>query len=157
MNTDNAYRDAVALSLPRERTVRGYLIRRMPIGQFLTALQALRDAPGELLDALLPGLTPQTLPGRLKALSAQELKAAATRLLTTLPAYGVRLIAGLIGVEEADLLRDELIGLDGLAEMLEAWAELNGLENCTRAAGALWDKVRASTTPAGCKDSLQER
>ena len=155
--TDTLYRDAVTLSLPREKTIRGYTIRRMPIGQFLTALQTLRELPGEMLDLLLPGLTPQTMLSRFKALTAQEIKEMAVRLLTVLPGYGTRLLACLMGIEEGDLLNDELIGLDGLMEMLEGWMELNGIENFIQAAGALQEKVRSSIRPGGSSGSLQRR
>lgn len=155
--TDTLYRDAVSLSLPREKTIRGYSIRRMPIGQFLTALQTLRELPGEVMDTLLPGLTPKTMLSRIKGLTAEELKEMAVRLLTVLPGYGISLLARLMGVEEGDLLRDEMIGLDGLMEMLEAWLELNGIENFMKAAGALQVKVRKAITPAGSNGSSQRR
>lgn len=156
-NTKDLYRDAVSLSLPREKNVRGYAIRRMPIGQFLTALQTLREMPGELLDTLMPGLTPKTMLSRFRTMSAQELKTMLVRMVTVLPGYGVSLLARLMGVEESALLRDEMIGLDGLAEMLEAWMDVNGIENFIRAAGALQVKVRNSITPAGCNGSSQQR
>ena len=155
--TDTLYRDAVSLSLPREKTIRGYSIRRMPIGQFLTALQTLRELPGEVLDTLLPGLTPKTMLSRIKGLTVEEMKEMAVRLVTVLPGYGVSLLARLMGVEEGDLLRDEMIGLDGLMEMLEAWLELNGIENFMKAAGALQVKVRKAIIPAGSNGSLQQR
>lgn len=157
MNTNQTYRDTSTLSLPREKTIRGYTIRRMPIGQFLCALERLREMPGEALDILLPGLNPQTLVSRFKTLTAEELKAAAVRLMTLLPAYGVGLLAGLTGISERDLLQDELLGLDGLMELLDGWMELNGIGNFIRAAGALRDKVRSITIRNGCKGSSQGR
>jgi hypothetical protein len=41
--------------------------------------------------------------------------------------------------------------------MLEAWMDVNGIENFIRAAGALQVKVRNSITPAGCNGSSQQR
>ena len=155
--TDTLYRDAVTLSLPREKNVRGYTIRRMPIGQFLTALQTLRELPGEMLDTLLPGLTPKTMLSRFKGLTVEEMKEMAVRLVTVLPGYGISLLSRLMGVEEGDLLRDEMIGLDGLMEMLESWMELNGIENFIKAAGALQVKVRNIITPVGSSGSSQRR
>ncbi len=157
MNTNQTIRDAASLSLPREKTIRGYTIRRMPIGQFLCAMETLREMPGEVLDTLLPGLTPQTLVSRFRTLTAAELKTAAIRLLTVLPGYAVSLTARLTGIRESDLLSDELLGLDGLMELVDGWMELNGIENFIRAAGALRDKVRSLTTPAGCSGSSQGR
>lgn len=156
-NTENLYRDAVFLSLPRERMVRGYPIRRMPIGQFLAALQTLRDLPEEMLDTLLPGLTPKTLLSRLRTVTAQEWKGMLIRLVTVLPGYGISLLARLVGVEESALLQDEAIGLDGLGEMLEAWVDVNGIENFIKAAGALQGKVRNSITHSGSSGSSQQR
>ena len=117
--TDTLYRDAVSLSLPREKTIRGYSIRRMPIGQFLTALQTLRELPGEVLDTLLPGLTPKTMLSRIKGLTVEEMKEMAVRLVTVLPGYGISLLARLMGVEEGDLLRDEMIAGTILREEME--------------------------------------
>ena len=156
-NTENLYRDAVTLSLPREKRVRGYVIRRMPIGQFLMALRTLQELPGEALELLLPGLTPGSLLSRFRALTAQELKEMAVRLLTVLPGYGISLLSRLMGVEEQELLQDEAIGLDGLMEMLECWMELNGIGNFIRAAGALQEKVRSSIRPGGSSGSLQRQ
>lgn len=156
-NTEDLYRSAVTLSLPREKQVRGYTIRRMPIGQFLMALQTLQQLPGETLELLLPGLTPGSLLSRFKMLTAQELKEMAVRLLTVLPGYGISLLARLMGVEESRLLQDEAVGLDGLMEMLECWMELNGIENFIRAAGALQVKVRSSISPDGSSGSSRRR
>lgn len=156
-NTEDLYRSAVTLSLPREKQVRGYTIRRMPIGQFLMALQTLQQLPGETLELLLPGLTPGSLLSRFKMLTAQELKEMAVRLLTVLPGYGISLLARLMGVEESRLLQDEAVGLDGLMEMLECWMELNGIENFIRAAGALQEKVRSSIRPGGSSGSSRRR
>ncbi len=151
------YHDTATFSLPREKIIRGYPIRRMPIGQFLVALETLRELPGELLDTLLPGLTPGTLSARLKTLTADELKEMAIRLVTVLPGYGVRLLSQLMGIEEQALLGDEKIGLDGLGEMLTGWMEVNGIENFIKAAGALREKVHSAISPIGCKGSSQER
>lgn len=132
---------SVELSLPRSRTVRGYVIRRMPIGQFLKAAQLLQEAPEDLLDRLFPGQGDAL--GRLRALTPSGWQALALRAAAVVPDYAVRLFAQLSGLDERRLRDDPAVGLDGLAEMALAWMEVNGVENFINAAGALRVKVRS--------------
>ena len=52
-------------------------------------------------------------------------------------------------VDEKALRDDPGVGLDGLLEMIEAWLEVNNLENFIRAARALWQRARAGRTNGG--------
>ena len=51
--------------------------------------------------------------------------------------------AELAGLDEKALARRPERGLDGLLEMIEAWMEVNNLENFMGAARALWRRARA--------------
>ena len=50
-----ASKNSAALSLPKSRTVRGYEIRKMPIGAFLEACGVLEELPQTALRLLFPG------------------------------------------------------------------------------------------------------
>ena len=62
---------------------------------------------------------------------------------------GVPLFAELAGLDEKALRDDPNVGLDGLLEMIEAWMEVNNLENFIGAARALWRRARAGRTGGG--------
>ena len=47
-------KNSVNMSIPTFRKVRGYEIKRMPIGQFLVATRMLGELPGALISALFP-------------------------------------------------------------------------------------------------------
>ena len=47
-------KNSATLSLPKSRTVRGYEIRKMPIGAFLEACSLLEELPGTALRLLFP-------------------------------------------------------------------------------------------------------
>ena len=71
------------------------------------------------------------------------------RALTVLPDEAVTVFAELAGLDEKALRDDPNVGLDGLLEMIEAWMEVNNLENFIGAARALWRRARAGRTGGG--------
>ena len=138
---------SVDLSLPRPRMVRGYEIGRMPIGRFLRAAQRIDGLPQEVLARLFPDS--QDAVRALASLDRAGLIGLCARALTVLPDEAVRVFAELAGLDEQALRDDPGVGLDGLLEMIEAWLEVNNLENFIRAARALWQRARAGRTNGG--------
>ena len=138
---------SVELSLPAARTVRGYEIGRMPIGRFLRAARRIDGVPQEVLRRLFPGA--QDAARALASLDREGLIALCARALTVLPDEAVTVFAELAGLDEQALRDDPNVGLDGLLEMIEAWMEVNNLENFIGAARALWRRARAGRTGAG--------
>lgn len=138
---------SVDLSLPRPRMVRGYEIGRMPIGRFLRAAQRIDGLPQEVLARLFPDS--QDAVRALASLDRAGLIGLCARALAVLPDEAVRVFAELAGLDEKALRDDPNVGLDGLLEMIEAWLEVNNLENFIRAARALWQRARAGRTNGG--------
>ena len=136
-------KNSAALSLPKSRTVRGYEIRKMPIGAFLEACGLLEELPGTVLRLLFPGKKEGDILAELAGLDKDKLQELFLRALAVLPGEMVRLFARLSGVEEQALLEDARIGLDGLGEMAEAWLEVNGIENFIKTMGALGKRAQA--------------
>lgn len=136
-------KNSATLSLTKSRTVRGYEIRKMPIGAFLEACSLLEELPGTALRLLFPEKQEGDILAELAGLDKDKLQELFLRALAVLPGEMVRLFAKLSGVEEQALLEDARIGLDGLGEMAEAWLEVNGIENFIKTMGALGKRARA--------------
>lgn len=136
-------KNSATLSLPKSRMVRGYEIRKMPIGAFLEACSLLEELPGTALRLLFPEKKEGDILAELAGLDKDKLQELFLRALAVLPGEMVRLFARLSGVEEQALLEDARIGLDGLGEMAEAWLEVNGIENFIKTMGALGKRARA--------------
>lgn len=141
--------DSVTLSLPQSRKVRGYQVRRLPLGEFLKAMEALQNAPGEALEAVFPELGLEGMLGLLKTADSRMLGALLAKAMTTLPRQALALVAALTLIPAEQLLDDPAIGLDGLVEMAEAWMEVNRIENFMQAAARLMQKVRAAARAEG--------
>ncbi len=142
---------SIRLSLPRSRKVRGYEVTRAPLGRFLDALALLGDFPYALAEGIGGG--PQELLQALKRCDAKLLWQLAGRALKVAPAETVRLIAALTQIDEERLLNDAALGLDGLCELVLAWAEVNDIENFFRQASSLGRLRRTlAKQKTGCSD-----
>lgn len=116
-------------SLRTTVTVRGYKLERLPLGGYLNAIERLQGLPGGLLQACFPGTKLDDIFDKLKNLDEKSLTELVGNAMTAAPQYAIKAIAELTGIPEEKLLRDQQIGLDGLAEIVEAFWKLNGLEN----------------------------
>ena len=126
--------DSAALSVRQSETVRGYKIRRLPLGDYLRVLDTLKETPRTLLRACFPQEDAAQALEHLAHIDAQGLETLLLRAMTAVPAEAVRIVSLLTGVDEEALLGDPSVGLDGIAQMLEAFWRLNGLGNFTQAA-----------------------
>ncbi len=73
---------SVSVSLPRSIKVRGYTIKKMPIGAYLTAMETLQDLPMQLMEALFPGQDASGILAQLTALDKDGLSSLLMRALT---------------------------------------------------------------------------
>lgn len=135
-----------AVSLGKSMEVRGYTIRRLPLGKYLEMTEMIKELPQKLIAACFPGKSAVDILVMLKSIDAAMLSEICIRALTAAPAEAVHILAHCTGIDEQTLLEDEDIGLDGAAEMIEAVFELNKIGNFMQAAGRLAAKAKASMT-----------
>lgn len=115
-----ARKKAENLSLPGGKVVRGHLIPRLPLGEYLAALQALQNLPADLLSACFPGKSLTEVLQALKTLDEQALVQLVANLAGSGAPYVLGLVARFSGIPEKELREDPAIGLDGLVEILQA-------------------------------------
>lgn len=129
------------MSLPRRKKVHGVTVERLPVGRWLEALSRLEEAPERLLRELFPGKSTGGAVASLAALDAEELPAVLSRLLTACPATLVESVCEIVGLD-CGLVSDKLAPVE-LAEVLEAFWDLNDLSGFFRAARRLAARVRS--------------
>ena len=135
--------NSLDLSMPQSRTVRGYEIRRLPLGAFLQALKLVEEFPPRMMETVFPDMT---LPEILLAMSkngTDMLWQTIVRAIMTVPEQTLKLVARLTQIPVKELNDDVNLGLDGLAEIADAWYEVNRIENFFVSALGLYHKVRA--------------
>lgn len=142
---------SVQLSLEKSRTVRGYEIRRLPLGRYLEVVEETKALPARLMEACYPGKTAMQVLEELKTIDTDGVTALFTRLMTAMPGTAAHLLSVLTGIDEEKLLNDEDVGLDGAAELLEAFLEINRIENFIRAVRNLAGQIRTAAKSAGSR------
>lgn len=137
-------KNTIQKSMEMSRTVRGYEIHRMPLGAFLEAVDAIRNAPVQILEAMYPGKGSVEALRNLSDLNTDALRSTLISAITYAPAQIVGVLSKLFGIPEETLLSDPQIGLDGLVELLNAWLDLNNIENFTNAVLPLVSRIRTA-------------
>lgn len=146
MNKTKCDKVTAAVSIGKTANVRGYEIKRLPLGRYLEMTEMLRTMPETLMKACFPGMTAVQILAMLKNVDAAMLSDMVVRCMMAAPKEAVRILAFCTGIDENTLLEDEEIGLDGAGEMIEAVWEINKLGNFMQAANRLVAKAKESMT-----------
>ena len=145
-------KNSAALSIKRSEMVRGYEVKRLPLGEYLRVMEALREAPQTVMRVCFPEMDMMQLLGMLKTIDAGGLTKIILRAMDVAPDEAIRLLSLLTGIPADALYADPMIGLDGAAELIETFWRLNGMENFTlavRRLAAKWADVKAKTGSRG--------
>ena len=143
--------NSAALSVKCSEKVRGYEIKRLPLGEYLRVMEALREAPGTAMKVCFPEMDAMQMFERLRSIDTQELTRIMLRALDVVPDEAIKLLSLLTGIPADALYADPAIGLDGAAEMLEAFWRLNGIENFIRAAGRMGARLQEIKAKTGSR------
>jgi len=144
-------KNSAALSVKCSETVRGYEVKRLPLGEYLRVMEAIREMPETVMKVCFPQMDAMQMLGRLRGIDAQGLNEIMLRAMDVVPDEAIKLIGLLTGIPADTLYADPAIGLDGAAELLEAFWRLNGMENFMRAAGRLAAKLKEIREKTGFK------
>ena len=132
------------LSTPKEKRVRGYTIRKLPIGAYVAAISAIEDMPKEIIKACF-GEDVDML-SELTKLDSDKLITLFVRGMKVVPSYMLDLIAMLTELDREAIENDRNLGLDGLMELVAAWLEVNDFENFMQAVRALSQKMTTANS-----------
>lgn len=124
-NIFNRSKDAASLSMPEEKTVHGVLIRKLPNGAYIKALNKIQDMPEVIMRGCFPGMTPDDILEQFENISVDMLPVLAGKLLANVPEQFLKFIAELTGIP-IETLMEKLTPAETLDILLDMW-ELNNL------------------------------
>lgn len=111
------------MSLPRETTMHGVVVRKLTNGKYLRLLQILQDFPKEVLGALYPDKTAEEALEEMGEITFDKVVDLIPKLMTLLPDKTFDVLSELLEVDRT-VLENELDPLDTI-EILEELGRLN--------------------------------
>ena len=116
---------SIRTARPKVRVVHGIEIKKMPVGRYFEVMEQMGSILTDLLDAAFPGKKPAEVVQLLTALTTDEFRAMAIRLLGILPAKLLAIMCAVMGADDK-AVRDTL----SPAELMRVWKafwEMNDL------------------------------
>lgn len=113
-----------SLSLDNEIELHGVVIRKMPNGQYLKALEMIKEMPETFVKELMEGRTDLKLSDMF---DTQNIAMLMGTLLTSVPEFTIKFIAKLLNISEK-ILKDDVTPLETI-EIVEKFWEINNLTN----------------------------
>lgn len=111
-----------SLSLDKEVELYGITIRKMPNGQFLKALETIKELPESFIKELMQGRTDIKLSDML---DIENIAMLMETLLTSVPEFTIKFIAKLLNIDEK-ILKEDISPLETI-EIVEKFWEINNL------------------------------
>lgn len=137
-------KNTVAMSLQSGKTVRGYEIKRQPLGKFVEAMGKFENAPLQILQAVFPNFGTAEILAELQDFNGDKLLELMGRAFMTIPEVALGLFCEMAELDKDKIWNDTELGLDGLLELFEAWVEVNGIINFMKGAQAVAIKLQAA-------------
>mgnify|MGYP001032771469 CR=1 FL=1 len=127
---------SIDLSLPKEKTVHGIPVTKVPVGKYIASMQDIQDLPMTIMEKCFPGEDLQTVINQAKAADSGFVLDLTGKLMVNAPEIIIDLASQYLSVEKEELLA---LSPTELLDVLEAWWELNDLSDFF---GRVWKKIK---------------
>lgn len=132
----NRKKGSVNLSLPKNKTIHGIEVSKVPVGKYIASMQDVQDLPKTIMEKCFPDEDLQTVINRAKAADSGFVLDLISKLLVNAPEIIIDLASQYLSVEKEELLA---LSPSELLDVLEAWWELNDLSDFF---GRVWKKIK---------------
>lgn len=138
------------LSLDKEVELYGVIIKKMPNGQFLRALETIKELPEDFIKELMEGKNDFKLSDMFDTKNIAMLMGT---LLTSVPEFTIKFLARLLNISEKTL-REEVSPLETI-EIVEKFWEINNLTSFFQKMKPIMKKITSMTNLIGFNEQLQ--
>lgn len=139
-----------SLSLDEEVELHGVVIKKMPNGQYLKALELIKKLPESFMKELMEGRTDIKLSDMF---DIQNIATLIGSLLTVAPSFTIRFLAKLLDIKES-VIENELTPLETI-EIVEKFWEINNLTSFFQKMKPIMNKLAPMTNLIGFNEQLQ--
>lgn len=143
-------RSKESLSLDEEIELHGVVIKKMPNGQYLKALELIKKLPESFMKELMEGRTDIKLSDMF---DIQNIATLIGSLLTVAPSFTIRFLAKLLDIKES-VIENELTPLETI-EIVEKFWEINNLTSFFQKMKPIMKNMTAIGNLIGFNEQLQ--
>ncbi len=143
-------RSKECLSLDEEIELHGVVIKKMPNGQYLKALELIKKLPESFMKELMEGRTDIKLSDMF---DIQNIATLIGSLLTVAPSFTIRFLAKLLDIKES-VIENELTPLETI-EIVEKFWEINNLTSFFQKMKPIMKNMTAIGNLIGFNEQLQ--
>lgn len=138
---------SLKISAPKEKTLYGVKIRKLPMGKYIKFLQAAEELPQLLVGKMFPNEDIGEIARYLKELDREKLPDLLSKLMTVIPNELMGLISELLDIPIERLTEDipDGLSLSELMEIVKEFWEINDMSGFFVNARLLAGKVKAAT------------
>lgn len=140
-------------SLPEAQVVHGIEVKKVPIGQYLTAMRKLEDLPLQIVAELFPGKTITEILAGFVEFTDESLAQIIVRIITIVPDKAIDALSLILGVD-ADKIKNELTPKEFIDVFKAYWA-LNDMTDFFAAAAGLIKRLLPQTLKNGSSAGSQ--
>ena len=143
-------RSKECLSLDEEIELHGVVIKKMPNGQYLKALELIKKLPESFMKELMEGRTDIKLSDMF---DIQNIATLIGSLLTVAPSFTIRFLSKLLDIKES-VIENELTPLETI-EIVEKFWEINNLTSFFQKMKPIMKNMTAIGNLIGFNEQLQ--
>ena len=139
---------SLKISAPKDKTLYGVRVRKLPIGKYIRLLHAAEELPQLLIGKAFPGQNIGEIMRYLKNLNKDNFIDLITRLLAVVPEELMKLVSELLDIPQERLLEDTPYALSPkeLLEIISEFWELNDMSDFFGIARRLAGQLKAGTS-----------
>lgn len=139
---------SLKISAPKEKTLYGVKIRKLPIAKYIRFLQTAEELPQLLVGKMFPNEDIMGIAQFLRDLDREKLPELLTKLMAVVPNELMSLLSELLDIPLERLTEDipEALSLSELLEIILEFWELNDMSGFFVTARQLAGKMKAATT-----------
>lgn len=133
---------------PKEKTIHGVIIKKLPNGKYFRVLQIINDFPTEALKALYPDKTAEEALEQMGEINFDKILELLPKLIELLPEKTYEILSEILSVDR-NFIENELSPLETI-EVLEELAKLNRFDELKKKFSPAINKIKMMI-PTGYK------
>ena len=115
------------MSIPKNKTVHGIEIKKVPVGRYITAIKEMEELPSLIVQECFPGKSLEEILAAFQLVEQAQVISMVTKLLVIAPEHIVSACCSIVGMDPSDVM--ERLTPKELADVMKEFWTVNDLSD----------------------------